>query len=102
MKKVILSAAILALVGLTTVNAKTITKSPVVVTIAIQQEKTPVKMEELPDAVKTTLKDDAFKEWVPSEAFHIKTDKAEYYEIDVKKGAETRAVNIGPDGKIIQ
>lgn len=102
MKKIILSAAVLAIAGLTTVKANNVIKNPVAMTMQQDTAKTAVKLEELPDAVKTTLKDDAFKEWVPSAASKVKTDNAEYYEITVKKGEETKFVKIGADGKIIQ
>lgn len=104
MKKIILSAAVLAFAGLTTVKANTTSKNPASITIHIQQDttqKTPVKMEDLPDPVKTTLKADLFKEWIPSAAFLIKKEGKEYYEIDVQKGEEKRMANIGPDGKMI-
>jgi hypothetical protein len=103
MKKIILSAAILAVAGLATVKASSIVKHPV--TITVQQDtsqKTPVKLEALPDPVKATLKDDAFKEWIPVSAADVKSGAVEYFEITVKKGTEIRAVKIGPDGKIIQ
>lgn len=103
MKKIILSAAILAIAGITTAKANTIIKNPVVISIHQDTtQKTPVKMEELPDPVKTTLKADLFKEWVPSAAFLIKKDGKEYYEIDVQKGEEKKVANIGSDGKMIQ
>jgi len=102
MKKIILSAAVLAIAGLTTVKANTISKHPVAITIqADSVQKTPVKLEALPDPVKTTLKGDAFKDWIPAAAFDVKAGSAEYYEVDVTKGTETRAIKIGADGKLI-
>jgi hypothetical protein len=102
MKKIILSAAILAVAGFTTVHAQTITK-PVTAVVAQQDstQKTAVKLDALPEAVKTTLKADAFKDWVPSGAFLVKTATAMYYEVDVTKGSDAKAVKISADGKII-
>jgi hypothetical protein len=103
MKNFILSAAILTLAGITSVKANEI-KIPVAVTV--QQDsasKTPVKLEELPDAVKTTLKADAYKEWAPTDAFLItNADKSSYYQVDVKKGTEAAFIKIGKDGTVIQ
>lgn len=103
MKSFILSAAILAFAGVSTVKASEI-KNPVAITI--QQDsssKVPVKIEELPDAVKNTLKADAYKEWAPTGAFLItNADKTTYYQVDVKKGEEVAFLKVGADGAVIQ
>ena len=103
MKKIILSAAFLAFAGLTTVKASEI-KVPVVIS-AVQDSvtKTPVEVKDLPDAVKTTLASDKYKEWIPTAAFLVtKADKSEHYQIDVKKQEETASLNIGKDGVVIE
>ena len=103
MKKIILSATFLAFAGLTTVKASEI-KVPVVT--SIQQDsvtKTPVEVKDLPDAVKTTLSSDKYKEWIPTASFLVtKADKSEYYQIDVKKQEETASLKIGKDGVVIE
>jgi len=102
MKKIILSAAFLAFAGLTTVKANTIS-TPV---ITIQQDstkKTPVKLEELPDAVKTTLKGDKYKDWAPAAAFLITAaDKKEWYQVDLTKEGQTASLKIGKDGVVVE
>jgi hypothetical protein len=62
----------------------------------------PVNMEDLPEAVKTTLQADIFKEWIPNSATLVKSEDKEYYQIEVKKGEEVRAIRIGADGKVAQ
>lgn len=103
MKNLILSAAILAITGISAVKANEI-KTPV--TMVIQQDstsKTPVKVEALPDAVKATLSSDKYKGWTPVAAFLIKdASKAEYYQVDVKKAEETASLKIGKDGVVVQ
>lgn len=103
MKNFILSAAILAFAGISTVKANEI-KTPVA--IIIQQDSTakvPVKLEDLPEAVKTTLKADAYREWTPTTAFLItNADKTSYYQVDVKKGTEGAFLKVGKDGAVIQ
>lgn len=103
MKKFILSAAFLAFAGVAAVQANDI-KVPV--TITVQQDSTtkvPVKLEELPDAVKATLKSDKYKDWTPTGAFLITAaDKSSWYQVDVKKGEETSSLKIGKDGAVIQ
>ncbi|WP_304064396.1 hypothetical protein [Pedobacter glucosidilyticus] len=66
------------------------------------EQSTPVNMEDLPEAVKTTLQADLFKEWIPSSATLVKSEDKEYYQIEVKKGEEVRAIRIGADGKVVQ
>lgn len=103
MKKIILSAAILAFAGLTTVKANDI-KAPIAISIAQDSvTKTPVEVKDLPDAVKATLSSEKYKEWIPTAAFLVtKADKSEYYQIDVKKQEETASLNIGKDGVVIE
>ncbi len=66
------------------------------------EEKTEVQLTALPDAVKTTLSADIFKEWVPSTAYLVKADNKEHYLIEVKKGEELRSIKIGADGKVVE
>jgi len=104
MKKIILSAAFLALAGFTTVNANEIKKDTY--TVAVRQDsttKTPVELKDLPEAVKTTLASEPVKAWTPTAAFLITNpDKTSYYLINVKKEAEEGSLKIDKDGKIIQ
>ena len=103
MKKIILSAAFLAIAGLTTVNANDI-KNPTAV--VIQQDsttKTPVEFKDLTDSVKATLASEPVKEWLPTAAFLVTNpDKTSYYHIDLKKEEEVKALKITADGKIIE
>ncbi|ALL06598.1 hypothetical protein AQ505_14495 [Pedobacter sp. PACM 27299] len=103
MKKIILSAAFLAFAGMTAVNASEV-KSPVAITVKQDSTtKTPVELKDLPEAVKTTLQSEPVKAWTPTAASLVtNADKTQYYEIEVKKDAETAAIKIGVDGKIIQ
>lgn len=101
MKKFILSAAIVAL---TTVafaqNNETPSNQDQAQTAAAQDSSssTPVKLEELPDAVKTALASDAYKAWTPTEAFLVKENGKEYYQINVTKEEEKGSVKINADG----
>ncbi|TKC06367.1 hypothetical protein [Pedobacter frigoris] len=103
MKKIILSAAFLAVAGLTTVKANDI-KNPIIV--AVQQDSTtkaPVELKDLPEAVTKTLQSDPVKAWTPTAAFLVtNADKTSYYLINVKKEQETGSLKIDKDGKIIE
>lgn len=109
MQDLIIGVAMLAFAGITTVSASEINK-PVMVVVqpdftAVQQDttsKTPVKIDALPDAVKATLSSDKYKDWAPVAAFLIiDANKAEYYQVDVKKAEETASLKIGKDGVVI-
>lgn len=129
MKKYILSAAILAFVGISVSEANTnnfalanqfaeqdttVQQTPAVTPAPIDQpanetapqtstdQKTDVKLEALPEAVKTTLTADIFKEWVPSSATLVTSEGKQHYAIEVKKGEETRSIKIGEDGKVVE
>jgi hypothetical protein len=103
MKKIILSAAFLAVAGLTSVKASEI-KNPI--KFAVYQDsttKTPVELKDLPEPVQLVLKSDEAKELTPVAAFLVtNADKTQYYQIDVKKGDETGSIKVDKDGKIVQ
>jgi hypothetical protein len=142
MRNFILSAAVLAIAGVSTVKANEI-KSPIdsaaytatldstantvrqdsaatmvrqdsaSYTVAkdsaaysVKQDdgaKVPVKVEELPEPVKATLKADAYKEWTPTGAFLItNADKSTYYQVDVKKDDKVAFLKVGADGVVQQ
>lgn len=106
MKKLILSAT-LAFAGFAAVQAselKQINNDKIEI-VAVQDSvvKTPIKLEELPDAVKAALQSDAYKAWTPTAAFHVKEGQTkEYYQIDVKKEQETGSVKIDKEGKPVE
>ena len=103
MKNFILSAAILAFAGVSTVKANEI-KTPIAITV--QQDsssKVPVKVEALPEAVKTTLKADAYKGWEPTTAFLItNADKTAFYQVNVKNGEKLAFLKVTKEGTVIQ
>ncbi|WP_298740486.1 hypothetical protein [uncultured Chitinophaga sp.] len=99
MKKLMLSMAFLAVAGTVTVYANN--KQDVAI-VNFQDEKTPVKVEELPDAVKAALAGDDYKEWKAEKAFMVKpASGAEYYEVELKKGEEAKTVKLDKDGKVV-
>ena len=102
MKKIILSAAFLALAGLTTLKANEI-KTPIVTTVQDSTTKVPVELKNLPDSVQKTLQSEPVKAWTPVDAFLVTNpDKSSYYLVNVKKDQEIGSLKIDKDGKIIQ
>jgi len=63
-------------------------------------EKVKIKVEELPDAIKTALASDSYKGWSADAAFYNKTK--DNYEVQVKKGTETKTLKFSKDGNIIE
>ncbi len=116
MKKFILSAAFVALLGgLSQVKAQTTpatdsaaTNNTAATTGASttlttkDSTSTPVKVEELPAAVATTLKSDAVKEYTVTDAVLVKTATKEYYIINLKKGEDARFVRLDKDGRPVK
>lgn len=103
MKKLFLSAAVLALASFSTVKAYTPYHNIAISYQVNDDTRTPVKLEDLPDGVKKVLAGDGFKEWTPTEAFLVKTDKGvEYYDILVKKGEQTGSLKMDKDGNAIK
>ncbi|MEO6670619.1 MAG: hypothetical protein ABIN36_14135 [Ferruginibacter sp.] len=104
MKKVMIASAILFFAAVTNVNSQVEQKMDKKDTTGktqplSQQTKTPIKPEELPEAVRTTATGGDFKDWAISSAFLVKTSNSEYYELVFIKEKETRTVNFDKSGK---
>lgn len=98
MKKVLvlLTAATLCLVAVdSNVFAQALTD-----TQQQTDEKVAIKIDELPEAVKTALASDSYKGWAAESAVHNKTKNV--YEITVKKDAETKVLTFDKDGKAVE
>ena len=121
MKKIVVSAFSLFVLGVVSVNAQTATQtqtpgapaagqsttqSTTTTTTAPatqEEEKTAVTVEELPAAVKTTLAGTTLKPWTPTEAYLIKgVDGKEYYAINLKKDEQTGSVKLDKEGKPVK
>jgi hypothetical protein len=64
-----------------------------------QEDKVKIQEDTLPEAVKKALKGDEYKDWTVSAAYLIKS--ADQYEIELKKGAETKTVKLDKEGKVL-
>lgn len=103
MKNLILSAAIIALAGMSTVKADTVKAGQAIVIGQDSTAKVPVALDALPEAVKTTLKADAYKEWTPTTAYLVtNADKTSFYQIDVKNQDKLAFIKISKEGTVIQ
>lgn len=102
MKKVILSVFSLGMaVSATALTANTMNANNAVV-VSMNDEKTAVKAEELPDAVKKTLAGDVYKDFATVEAFLIKSGEMSHYEVTLIKGQEKQVVKLNADGSIVK
>ena len=99
MKKFILSAAIAVLSTVAFAqNNEAPAQQATQATAQDSSSRTKVKLEELPDAVKATLASDAYKAWTATEAFLVKENGKEFYQINVIKEEEKGSVKINADG----
>jgi len=62
-----------------------------------QEDKTKIKSEELPEAVKKSLEAQEYRGWLIDAAYHVKSTDS--YEVQLKNGAETKTVKFNKDGK---
>lgn len=99
MKKVIFAivAGVMSFGAVNAVSAQSVS-TPVAQDQA--DEKVKIKVEELPDAIKTALASDSYKGWSADAAFYNKTK--DNYEVQVKKGTETKTLKFSKDGNIIE
>jgi hypothetical protein len=98
MKKQVIFSAILLSVCTFVASAQTQPNAESPKTENVIQEKTEIKPENLPDAVKKTLAGDAYKGWEISKAYVAK----EVYEVELKKGADTKTFKFDKEGNSIK
>jgi hypothetical protein len=73
--------------------------APAVAPAAVDQDdKTKIKSEELPEAVKKSLEAQEYRGWLIDAAYHVKSTDS--YEVQLKNGAETKTVKFSKDGKV--
>ena len=98
MKKVVffLSLMMIASVGFVSVASPVSTDSGYSL---LQDDKEKIKPEELPEQVKTTLNGDEYKGWLVQTAYRIKSK--DVYEVELKKGAETKTLRFDKEGKVV-
>lgn len=103
MKKVLIAAIAFTFAGYT--NAATVTtnaKTKKVVSVNENEDKrTPIKLEDLPEAVKKSLSSTAFEGWKADSAFHVETANIAYYEIVMIKGEEKTIIKLDKDGNTV-
>ncbi|HEY9006021.1 hypothetical protein [Ohtaekwangia sp.] len=63
----------------------------------MQDEKTKIKAEELPQTIKKALEGEDYRGWLINAAYHNKAKNT--YEVELKNGAETKTVKFDKDGK---
>jgi hypothetical protein len=101
MKKLIMSAVALTLISFASVKASPIAEPNH--TAVIVQDKTPVKPEDLPAAIKATINSEAFAGWKVTTAYLVTNDdKSQYYDLSVKKGSENARVKLDKNGKNVE
>lgn len=105
MKKLMISAMMMALVSVSVVSAgvRSMIDMYTVSTVTMEDEKVEIKPEDLPDAVKKTLASDAYKEWTVSKAYSVTTSEGKhFFEVDLLKGEEKATVKLDKDGKVLE
>jgi hypothetical protein len=98
MKKQVIIAALLLSGAAFATNAMPVAKTSVA-TVRTVDEKVKIKKDELPEAVKTTLAGDEYKGWEITNAYLYKETTT--YEVEVKKGTETKTFKFDKDGKLV-
>jgi len=98
MKKMIISAFVLAALTSSAYAQEAMNTPQSATTAPAQDDKTTVDPATLPEAVKATLAGEAYKDWTIAAAWQKKSDAS--YVIDLKKEDKTATANIDKDGKV--
>lgn len=62
-----------------------------------EDQRIPVKPEELPEPVKKKLSEEPYKEWKIGEAYMVQEEK-KFYEITLLRGQEKQVIKLDEDG----
>ncbi|QRQ99684.1 hypothetical protein [Dyadobacter sandarakinus] len=102
MKKLVVSALAFSLISFASVQAEPISQHAQTATTQVaklKEDKVPVKPEELPEAIKKTIKGEQFSGWKVKKAFLVtEDDKTQYYELQVANGDESARVKLDKNG----
>ena len=101
MKKLFV-AAIVAFAGFTATQAQASVNKVAIVSVQDSVVKTPIEVSALPDAIKTVLATDPYKDWTPTAAFSVKDGNKSYFQVDVKKAEETASLKFDAEGKPVE
>ena len=100
MKKMMFATLLFAVAfSMSAVNslASVVTK-PSSARIVGEDEKKPIKKEDLPEAVKATLSGPDYQGWEITAAFSVKKADADYFEIKLKKGDKVITAKLDKEG----
>ena len=95
MKKIFLASFVLALIFTAAITTAAFCNVAVVIT-----NETPVKVEELPEAIKQTLAS-KFEGWTATAAFLVSGEN-EHYKVEINKGEQKQTVKINKDGSLAE
>ena len=103
MKKAIFAAiAIASFTGYTNAQTETKTETAIATTTSpADDERTPIKLEDLPAAVKKSLASEAFAGWTATSAFSVSGTNP-HYEINLMKGEEKMVTRLDKEGNTIK
>ena len=98
MKKVMIAAIALTFAGYTNAATDHVTDTTIV---ASADTRTPIKVEDLPEAVKKSLASSAFEGWTPVSAYQVEGTALAYYEIMLTKEAEKKYIKLDKEGNTV-
>lgn len=104
MKKAIIAAVALTFAGYTHAAQASIPDTTIAATdtVAVEDNRTPIKIEDLPEAVKKSLNSTAYEGWTPVSAYWVEGTGLAYYEITMTKEAEKKYVKLDKEGNSVK
>lgn len=102
MKRTIIAIAALGTFAFASLN---ITAQPLTTgseIVFVQDQRSEIKYEELPEAVSTAFEESQYAQWEVSEVFEVTTDQGKQYELTISDGTQTGTLTFDADGNIVQ
>ncbi|MEK6476377.1 PepSY-like domain-containing protein [Catalinimonas sp. 4WD22] len=102
MKRTIIAIAALGTFSFASLNT---TAQPLIEgseVVFMQDQRTEIKYEELPEAVSTAFEESQYAQWEVSEVFEVSTDQGKQYELTISDGSQNGTLTFDVDGNIVQ
>ncbi|WPP48499.1 PepSY-like domain-containing protein [Catalinimonas niigatensis] len=102
MKRTIIAIAAIGTFSFATIetNAQAIDKETE--TVFVQDQRTEIQYEELPDAVSTAFEESQYGQWEVSQVHEVGTEQGTQYELTITDGTQNGTLSFDEEGNMIQ
>lgn len=102
MKSSLIALTALAIFSFATVDANALPANQEATTVFVQDSRTEIQYENLPEAVKTAFEESDYSEQEVTTVYQVQTDEGTQYELSISDGTNTTTVTYDAEGNEIE